>query len=74
MTSMINRHTNGNSGASQMPAFLGQPIALAVRVVRRIRERRELNRILGFPDYLLKDIGVQRNDMQRKALDPLWRE
>lgn len=74
MTSMINRHTHGNSVASRMPAFIGQPIALAGRIARRVRERRELNRILSFPDYLLKDIGVQRNDMQRKALDPLWRE
>lgn len=74
MTSMINHHTNGNSWANQVPAFLGHPIAFAGRVVRRIRERRELNRILSFPDYLLKDIGVQRNDMQRKAIDPLWRE
>ena len=73
MTSMINRHTNVNSVASQMPAFIGQPITLAGRIVRRIQERRELNRILSFPDYLLKDIGVQRNDMQRKALKPLWR-
>jgi uncharacterized protein YjiS (DUF1127 family) len=74
MTSMINRHTNGNSMASQMPAFLGQPISFAGRIVRRFQERRELNRVLSFPDYLLKDIGVQRNDIQRKALDPLWRE
>jgi len=73
MTSMINRHPNGNSVASQMPAFLGQPIALAGRIVRRIQERRELNRLLSFPDYLLKDIGLQRNDMQRQALRPLWR-
>ena len=69
MTSMINRHTN-----HPISAFVGHPIAFAGRVARRIRERREMNRVLGFPDYLLKDIGVQRNDMQRKALDPLWRE
>ena len=74
MTSMINRHTNGNSVASHMPAFLGQPIALAGRIARRIRERRELNRLLGFPDYLLNDIGLRRDEMQRKALDSLWRE
>ena len=74
MTSMTNRHTNDHSVASQMPAFLGQPIALAGRIVRRIRERREMNRLLSFPDYLLNDIGLQRDEMQRKALDPLWRE
>jgi uncharacterized protein YjiS (DUF1127 family) len=74
MTSMINRHTNGHSVASQLPAFLGQPIALAGRIARRIQERREMNRLLGLPDYLLNDIGLQRDEMQRKALDPLWRE
>jgi uncharacterized protein YjiS (DUF1127 family) len=74
MTSMINRHPNGKSQVSEMAAFLGQPITIAGRIVRRIRQRRELNRMLSFPDYLLKDIGVRRDEMQRKALDPLWRE
>lgn len=74
MTSMINRHTNGNSAASQMAAFIGQPIAFAGRIARRIRERREMNRVLGFPDYLLEDIGLQRDEMQRKAVNSLWRD
>jgi uncharacterized protein YjiS (DUF1127 family) len=74
MTSMINRHTNGNSAASQMPAILGHPILFAGRVARRIRERREMNRVLGFPDYLLEDIGLRRDEMQQKSLDLLWRE
>lgn len=74
MTSMINRHTHGHSRASEMAAFLGQPFAFAGRIALRIRERRELNRMLSFPDYLLTDIGLRRDEMQRKALDPLWRE
>ena len=74
MTSMIKRHTNGHSRVGEMAAFLGQPLALTGRIVRRIRERRELNRMLSFPDYLLTDIGLRRDEMQRKALDPLWRE
>ena len=74
MTNMINRHTHGHSRVSEMAAFLGQPFAFAGRIARRIRERREMNRVLGFPDYLLEDIGLRRDEMQRKALDPLWRE
>lgn len=74
MTSMIKHHTNGHSVASQVPAFLGHPFAFAGRIARRIRERREMNRVLSFPDYLLADIGLRRDEMQRKALDPLWRE
>ena len=60
--------------ASQIAASLGNPIAFAARLVQRIRERREMNRILGFPDYLLTDIGLRRDEMQRKALGSLWRE
>jgi uncharacterized protein YjiS (DUF1127 family) len=73
MTSMINNHSNGRSRIGEMAAFLGQPIAFAGRIVRRIRDRREMNRVLGFPDYLLEDIGLQRDEMQRKTLDSLWR-
>ena len=73
MASMINRHTNGHSRVSETGAFLGHPFALAGSIALRIRERRELNRMLSFPDYLLTDIGLRRDEMQRKALNSLWR-
>jgi uncharacterized protein YjiS (DUF1127 family) len=50
------------------------PIAIAAHFVQRFKERRELNRLLSYPDYLLKDVGVQRSDLQREALKPLWRD
>lgn len=74
MTSMIHSHPNGKSQLTEMSAFLRRPIAIAAHIALRFRERRELNRVLSFPDYLLKDIGVQRSDLQRRALDPLWRD
>ena len=74
MTSMINHHANGHSRVSEIATFIGQPFVLAGRITRRIRERRELNRMLSFPDYLLTDIGLRRDEMQRKTLDSLWRE
>jgi uncharacterized protein YjiS (DUF1127 family) len=43
-------------------------------MVQRFKERRELNRLLSFPDYMLTDIGLQRHDIQREALQPLWRD
>jgi uncharacterized protein YjiS (DUF1127 family) len=73
MTSMINRHPHSNSVLTEMSAFLGRPTAIAAHMAQRFKERRELNRLLSYPDYLLKDIGLQRNDMQRQALRPLWR-
>ena len=74
MTSMTYLHPNGKSLLTGMSAFLGRPIAIAAHIVLRFKERRELNRLLGYPDYLLKDIGLQRNDMQRKSLQALWRD
>jgi uncharacterized protein YjiS (DUF1127 family) len=74
MTSMTYRHPNGKSLLAEMSAFLGRPISIAAHIVLRFKERRELNHLLSYPDYLLKDIGLQRNDMQRKALKPLWRD
>jgi uncharacterized protein YjiS (DUF1127 family) len=71
---MIHRHTSGQSRVSEVAAFLGQPFTFAGRIALRIRERRELNRMLSFPDYLLTDIGLRRDEMHRKALDSLWRE
>jgi len=41
--------------------------------LRRHRERRELEGVLDFPEYLLKDIGVQRSDIAREAVKPFWR-
>ena len=32
-----------------------------------------LNHLLSMPDYQLKDVGLQRGDIQREAIKPLWR-
>jgi uncharacterized protein YjiS (DUF1127 family) len=74
MTSMINHHPNGKYLLTETSAFLGRPIAIAAHIALRFKERRELNRLLSYPEYLLKDIGLQRGDMERKALEPLWRD
>ena len=74
MTSMIHSHPNGKSLLTETSAFLRHPIAIAAHIVQRFQERRELNRLLSYPNYLLKDIGVQRSDLQRQAIKPLWRD
>ena len=67
MSSMMTAHTNSKIGLS---AFLSPP----ARIFQRLRERRELNRLLSFPDYMLKDVGLQRSEIQRGALKSLWRD
>jgi uncharacterized protein YjiS (DUF1127 family) len=74
MAKMITAHANTEPGLPGLSAFLSPPIATAERIFRRFRERRELNRLLSFPDYMLKDVGLQRHDIQREALRSLWRD
>jgi uncharacterized protein YjiS (DUF1127 family) len=74
MTSMIYRHKYGKSPLAERPTFLGRLFLIAEQLAQRFKERRELNRLISYPDYILKDIGLQRSDIQREALKPLWRE
>lgn len=42
------------------------------RLIRRFRDRRELLALLDQPDYILKDIGLQRDEISREALKRIW--
>ena len=41
-------------------------------LLRRYHERRELLGLLNQPDYILKDIGLQRDEISREALKRIW--
>jgi uncharacterized protein YjiS (DUF1127 family) len=69
MTTVTNTHS-----VSHSLGLIAAPLRLVHSVGRRIRQRREMNRLLSFPDYLLKDVGVQRHDIQRQAVRSLWHE
>jgi len=69
MTNLTNAHTSAHP-----LGLIAAPFRLAHGIAQRIRHRREMNRLLGMPDYLLKDVGVQRHDIQRQAVKSLWHE
>ncbi len=53
-----------------------KPIAVLKRVmtwIERRRQRRELMGLLNLPDYMLKDIGLQRHQIAREMVKPFWR-
>jgi uncharacterized protein YjiS (DUF1127 family) len=58
--------------SSHVLGLIAAPFQFVNGVARRFRHRREMNRLLGMPDYLLKDVGVQRHDIQRESVRPLW--
>jgi uncharacterized protein YjiS (DUF1127 family) len=47
-------------------------VSLPVVWVRRSRQRRELMGLLGQPDHILKDVGLQKHDITREGLKPFW--
>jgi uncharacterized protein YjiS (DUF1127 family) len=67
MSTMTITHTRRVLTESRSASFLA-----ALR--ERLRQRRELKALLDQPDYILKDIGVSREDILRRAQIPLWRD
>ena len=66
MTSVNISHTNDS-----LFTLLGQVFS-PFSLLRRYRERRELLGLLNQPDYILKDIGLQRDQISREALKRIW--
>jgi uncharacterized protein YjiS (DUF1127 family) len=47
-------------------------VSAAYNAFIRRQQRRELMGLLSLPDYLLKDIGLQRDDITREGLKHFW--
>jgi uncharacterized protein YjiS (DUF1127 family) len=71
MPSLTHRHPNNHSVIAEVSAILTRSVLVVLHMGLRLKARRELNRLAGYPDYLLKDIGLQRSDIQRESLKPL---
>jgi uncharacterized protein YjiS (DUF1127 family) len=67
--------THSFKSASQPHSAWSSLVATAnpLAWLRLHRQRRELWAVLDFPDYLLKDIGLQRHQIVNEATKPFWR-
>jgi uncharacterized protein YjiS (DUF1127 family) len=74
MSNVIDYHGSVNRLADRPTLGFGSPFKFLKVIAKRIQDRRELNYLLSLPDYQLKDIGLQRGDIQREVIKPLWRE
>lgn len=72
MEYVIRAHAHKSSLLSAVGSVLALGLLLPSVWVQRIRRRRELMGLLGQPDYLLKDVGLQRGDITREGLKPFW--
>jgi uncharacterized protein YjiS (DUF1127 family) len=71
MSHSISAHLNDAYGAVRnefraVKDFLGH-------IRQHVRHQRELNQLLAMSDYELRDIGLQRGDILRESLKPIWR-
>jgi uncharacterized protein YjiS (DUF1127 family) len=53
-------------------AFISWVATALSRLAARRRHRRQLMALLDLPDYLLKDIGLQRHEITRQGLKRFW--
>ena len=51
---------------------LASAAAVPLTWLQRMRKRRELMGLLSQPDYLLKDLGLQRDEIVREGLKRFW--
>jgi uncharacterized protein YjiS (DUF1127 family) len=61
-----------NTSHSNLTHLAQRAVALPSEWFNRIRERRRLMGLLQLPDYLLKDIGLQRHEIAREGLKHFW--
>jgi uncharacterized protein YjiS (DUF1127 family) len=70
--SMITTHNTPIRQSSPSILLLAAVASMPVTWIRRVRGRRELMRLLSQPDYLLQDIGLQRDAITREGLKRFW--
>jgi uncharacterized protein YjiS (DUF1127 family) len=61
-----------NTSHSNLAQLAQRAVAVPAEWLNRIRERRRLMGLLQLPDYLLKDIGLQRHEIAREGLKHFW--
>ena len=72
MRSMIITHTPRTQKLSSNAAWIITATALPFTWAKRVHNRRQLMRLLGQPEYLIHDVGLQRDAIVREAIKRFW--
>lgn len=72
MASMTIYHGGSTQPLARRASAVGRSLALPLVWIKRVRQRRELMGLMSQPDYLLKDVGLQRDEITREGLKPFW--
>jgi uncharacterized protein YjiS (DUF1127 family) len=69
MSNVNDLHPSRDHLVDRSHAGFGQAIGFVKALAKRRQRRRELNHLLVLPDYLLKDIGVTRGQIERELAE-----
>ena len=63
------------AGALARLTHISGTVALrVVNFLRAVKARHEMDRLVGFDDRMLADIGLTRGDLRDAVAEPLWRD
>ncbi len=74
MSNVIANHTSRDRLLDRPHIGFRQALGLIKAVATRHKHRRELNHLMALPDYLLKDVGLTRDDVHRELIELLPRQ
>ena len=72
MHTMTITHTSRTQKLSSIAARITVATALPFTWAKRVHNRRQLMRLLGQPEYLIHDVGLQRDAIVREAIKRFW--
>lgn len=72
MATVTLNHATHAPTLARLGGLLVAPVLAFATWVQRIRQRRELLGLLSQPDYVLKDVGLQRDEIAREGLKRFW--
>ena len=72
MSGMTTTHACARTKDVTAGAAVAGLALLPLTWLRRIRDRRQLMRLMEQPEYLLKDVGLQRDQIVRESIKRFW--
>ncbi len=72
MRVMTITHTSRTQKVSSIAALIAIAVTLPFTWAKRVHNRRQLMRLLGQPEYLIQDVGLQRDAIVREAIKRFW--
>jgi len=72
MERVIGNHVSWTGRLTRVGPLLAVAILLPWAWLQRVKRRRELMGLLSQPDYIIKDVGLDRSQITGEGVKPFW--